>query len=131
MRFLLDVNLLVALGHTRHSHHSRAERWLAAMAPKAEALATCAITELGFVRVSVQSGLQPDVRSAIVALTKLKASSPVKFEFHSDDLGADRLPNFVKKPTEVTDGHLIELAKRWGAQLATLDTNIPGALLIS
>ncbi len=130
MRYLLDVNTLVALGHTLHAHHARAEKWLGSVRPTAEILATCAITELGFVRVSVQAGLQPDVSTATVALAKLKASSPVPTELWSDDLGADRLPKYVKKPGELTDGHLLELARTHGAQFATLDGKIPGALLI-
>lgn len=49
----------------------------------------------------------------------------------TDDLGADSLPAYVKKAAEVTDGHLLALAKRHGAKLATLDTGIPGAELIT
>jgi predicted nucleic acid-binding protein len=33
-------------------------------------------------------------------------------------------------PNKLTDGHLLELARHHGAKLATLDTGIPGALLI-
>jgi hypothetical protein len=36
----------------------------------------------------------------------------------------------VTKSTQTTDGHLLELARTHQAQLATLDTGIPGALLI-
>ena len=130
MRYLLDVNTLVALGHTSHVHHARAGRWLKGVLPTAETLATCAITELGFVRVSVQAGLQPEVSAARLALAKLKMSSPVPFALWPDDLGADRLPKYVKRPAELTDGHLLELARTHGAQFVTLDGNIPGALLI-
>jgi predicted nucleic acid-binding protein len=130
MKYLLDVNTLVALGHTLHVHHERAGSWLKGALPTAETLATCAITELGFVRVSVQSGLQPDVGAATLALAKLKASSPAPFVLWPDDLGADRLPRYVKKPGELTDGHLLELARAHGAQFVTLDGKIPGALLI-
>lgn len=130
MRYLLDVNTLVALGHTLHVHHGRAERWLEKVTRTAEVLGTCAITELGFVRVSVQAGLQPDVRTAATALQKLKSSSPVKAELWSDGLGADRLPKHVKKPADLTDGHLLELACAHHAQLVTLDGGIPGAVLI-
>jgi toxin-antitoxin system PIN domain toxin len=130
MRYLLDVNTLVALGHTLHAHHARAEEWLKSVLPTAETLATCAITELGFVRVSVQSGLQPDVGAATLALAKLKASSPVPTQLWPDDLGADRLPKYVKRPAELTDGHLLELARAHSGQFVTLDAKIPGALLI-
>ena len=123
--------MLIALGHTLHVHHVRAERWLKSVTPKAEGLATCAITELGFVRVSVQTGLQPDVATATKALASLKASSPIRIELWSDALGVDKLPRYVKKPAQLTDGHLLELALENGAQFVTLDGDIPEALLIS
>ena len=131
MKYLLDVNTLVALGHTLHAHHAQAGHWLKSVTPTAAAIGTCAITELGFVRVSVQAGLQPDVGTALQALAKLKASSPVKVEFWPDGLGVDRLPKYVKKPADLTDGHLLELALEHNAQLVTLDGKIPGALLVS
>jgi toxin-antitoxin system PIN domain toxin len=131
VKYLLDVNTLVALGHTLHVHHARAERWLRGITPTADALGTCAITELGFVRVSVQAGLQPDVATAVQALAKLKASSPVKMELWPDAVGADKLPRYVKRPAELTDGHLVELGRAHGAQLVTLHGKIPDAVLIS
>lgn len=131
MKYLLDVNALVALGHTLHVRHARAERWLKDVTPAAEALGTCAITELGFVRVSVLAGLQPDVSTALQALARLKASSPVKMGLWADGLGAEKLPRYVKKPADLTDGHLLELARAHGAQLVTLDGSIPSAVLIS
>ena len=123
--------MLVALGHTLHAHHQRTEKWLKGVSPRAGVLATCSITELGFVRVSVQAGLQPDVATAAKALASLKASSPVKFELWPDFLGADRLPIYVKKTTELTDGHLLELARENGARLVTLDGSIPESLILS
>jgi predicted nucleic acid-binding protein len=130
VRYLLDVNTLVALGHTLHVHHGRAQQWLKSVTSTAEVLGTCSITELGFVRVSVQAGLQPDVRTAVTALLKLKTSSPVKAELWADALGADQMPKHVKKPADLTDGHLMELARSYNAHLVTLDTHIPGTVLI-
>jgi predicted nucleic acid-binding protein len=130
VRYLLDVNTLVALGHTRHVHHGRIQQWLSRITPATEALGTCAITELGFVRISVQAGLQPDVATARLALAKMKASSPVRMELWPDSLGVDRLPRYVRKPAELTDGHLLELARAHTAQFVTLDGKIPGSLLI-
>lgn len=39
-----------------------------------------------------------------------------------------RLPGLVNTAAHVTDGHLAELAKAYGAIRATLDRRIPGAL---
>lgn len=131
MRYLLDVNTLVALGHTQHVHHAPAMQWFAGLLPAEDTLGTCAITELGFVRVSVQAGLQPDISAARLALEKMKSSSQVGMELWEDRVGVNRLPAYVRKPAELTDGHLLELARAHRAQLVTLDGSIPGALLIS
>ena len=130
MRYLLDVNVLLALGHTGHVHHGKAVSWYGSMVSKATGLHTCAITELGFVRVAAQLGLQADISSARAALDALKSSSKVRFELVADDLGAAHLPAFVKTPAAVTDGHLLELAKKHSLKLVTLDRGIPGALYI-
>jgi predicted nucleic acid-binding protein len=130
VRYLLDVNTLIALGHVMHAHHQRAQVWQSGLAAGVDVLGTCAITELGFVRVSVQSGLQADIFTAQSALERLKATGPVIYELWPDGLGAGRLPADVRKPAELTDGHLVELARVQQAQLVTLDVGIPGALLI-
>ncbi len=130
MKYLLDTNALIALGHTSHVHHARAIAWFQSVQGKATALCTCAITELGFVRVTVQTSLQADVPAARKALASLKSSSSVRIELLSDDLGADQMPGFARTPSRLTDGHLLELARKHGAQLATLDTGIPGAVVL-
>ena len=53
MTYLLDVNALLALGLHEHEFHARLARWVAALRP-GEVLATCPITELGFVRILAQ-----------------------------------------------------------------------------
>ena len=130
MRYLLDVNTLIALAHTGHSLHTKAIGWYRSVLTSATGLHTCAITELGFVRVSVVTGLQVDITVAKQALDALKSSSKVRFELIPDDIGVAQLPSFVKKPQNVTDGHLIELARKNSVCLVTLDRGIPGATFI-
>ena len=130
MNHLLDVNALIALAHRTHVHHARVIAWYQANRGAGHGLCTCAITELGFVRVAVQTGLQADVATARKALEQLKQSGPIPFELLGDNLGADRLPAFAKTPAKLTDGHLLELARQNQAQFVTLDTGIPGAVLV-
>lgn len=130
MRYLLDVNVLLALAHTGHTLHSKAIGWYASVAKSATGFHTCSITELGFVRISVLTGLQSDIESAKRALDALKSSSKVRFELISDDLGVSQLPTFVKKPQSITDGHLSELAKKNSLRFVTLDRGIPKSVLI-
>ncbi len=130
MSYLLDVNALIALAHTGHSLHAKAMGWYRSVMHSATGLHTCSITELGFVRVSVVTGLQADVARAKHALGVLKSSSKVRFELIPDDLVVAQLPAFVKRPQSVTDGHLVELARKHNVRLVTLDQGIPDSLFI-
>jgi uncharacterized protein len=59
---LLDVNVLVALLVPEHEHHIRSVEWFATNAIRS-GWATCAITELGVIRVCAQlpgGAWQPD-----------------------------------------------------------------------
>jgi toxin-antitoxin system PIN domain toxin len=130
VKYLLDINTLIALGHTAHVHHARALAWFQSVKKTSTGLCTCAITELGFVRVTVQTALQTDIPSARRALALLKASSTIPVEMLPDAIGVDKLPAFAKTPNKLTDGHLLELARHHGAQLVSLDTGISGAILL-
>ena len=130
MRWLLDVNALIALAHQGHADHSRMIRWFASLIGSEARLGTCAITEVGFVRVSIQAGFENHAPDASETLRGLKNSSRIPFDLGPDFLGADRLPSYVMGVRQVTDGHLLELAKESSMQLATMDKGIPGAYLI-
>ncbi len=129
MNFLLDVNALLALAHGAHVHHGRVARWVADLGPESQ-LATCSITELGFVRIAPQARLSPHVAAARGLLAELRGSTRPPFVRLVDDIGADSLPAWADTPTATTDGHLTALATRRGAQLATLDRGIPGSFQI-
>ena len=90
MTYLLDVNALLALGHAAHVHHERVARWVASLGKK-HVLATCAITDLGFVRIARQARLAPHVPAARELLDQLRASVRPPFVRLVDDLGADSL----------------------------------------
>jgi hypothetical protein len=130
MTFLLDVNALVALGFIHHEFHDRVARWVKAQ--EFPALATCSITELGFVRVLSQAPVYGlTVADARNALLRLKRSKVVLFTFVADDHDISHLPAWAKSAKQTTDGHLLQLARAHGAVLATLDQKIPGAYLIA
>lgn len=131
MKYLLDVNVLVALGFIDHEFHQSVARWVSRLDSTEAALATCSLTELGFVRVLAQTPQYAlSVAEARNLLDRVKVTSPVRFEFIADDHGAAHLPSWVRTPKQVSDGHLAQLAKAKGAQLVTLDRGIPGALVI-
>ncbi|HLV96926.1 MAG TPA: hypothetical protein VKS44_17165, partial [Candidatus Acidoferrales bacterium] len=56
MKYLLDVNTLLALVILEHEFHARVASWVEHLgASGVPEMATCSITELGFVRVLGQA----------------------------------------------------------------------------
>jgi predicted nucleic acid-binding protein len=127
--YLLDVDALLALAHAAHVHHERVARWVATLSSD-HVLATCSITELGFVRIAPQARLSPHVPAARDLLAQLRASTRPPFLRLTDDLGSDSLPSWADTPAATTDGHLSVLAVRRDALLVTLDEGIPDSMLI-
>ena len=132
MIYLLDINVLLAMSYITHVHHARAMCWFGDLdsCHPFDRLATCSITEIGFVRVAgnKRGNLAKTVATAREDLARLKEDWLMTFL--GDPLGADHLPPWVTRPEHVTDGHLLSLAKGWGGQLVTLDGGIPGAIFI-
>jgi len=130
MKYLLDVNALVALGFLQHEFHERVATWVRTSIAKGTVeLATCSITELGFVRILGQAPQYGfSVSQARDLLLQLKAASALKFI--PDDHDISHLPAWVKTAKQTTDGHLAQLAKAKGAIVATLNSRIPRAFQI-
>jgi predicted nucleic acid-binding protein len=129
MTYLLDVNALLALGFAQHQFHDRIARWLRKQG--LPALATCSITELGFVRVLVQApAYNLTISQARTLLLRLKRSTTPPFRFIADNHDVSHLPGWVKTAKQTTGDHLAKLASDNGAILATLDSGIPGAYFI-
>jgi predicted nucleic acid-binding protein len=128
----LDVNALLALAVWEHEFHPRVANWVERLASRGvPELATCSITELGFVRVLGQAQQYgSSVAQARELLLHLKGSKGIRCTFISDDRDISGLPKWVRTPKQTTDGYLAELAKANGAVLATLDHQIPGAFVI-
>ena len=129
MTYLLDVNALLALAHASHELHERVESWVRRL-DRDDRLATCAITELGFVRIGPQARLSPGVDRSVELLSALKRSRRIRFALLEDRLGCEALPAWAMSPAQTTDGHLAALARSQGARLASLDEGIPEAFLI-
>jgi len=131
--FLLDVNVLLAMGYADHVHSERVDRWVSQLAAEhgrdRMMFATCPITELGFVRVSSgKAAYAESVAAARDDLEDLKTS--IGMLLIPDDLPSRHLPIWVRKSDQTTDGYLLALAKAHDACLATLDRFIPGSVFI-
>lgn len=126
---LPDVNVLVALVWERHIHHAAARRWRAELGHGP--WATTSVTQTGFVRVSANRAAVGEplaVREAVAVLATLIAVP--SHRFLPDDAG------FVDNPLvphdrlvghrQVTDAHLVAVARRHGAQVVTFDRAMTG-----
>jgi hypothetical protein len=124
MRYLLDVNALIALGFADHGFHSRIVRWVET--ENFPSLLTCSITEIGFVRVLAQAPAYGySATEAQNLLLRLKQNTRLPIEFIADGNDISSLPKWVKTPKQITDGHLAQLARENSAILATFDGRIP------
>jgi predicted nucleic acid-binding protein len=115
--WLLDVNILLGCSWKSHADHSALLDWLL----HADEWATCPITELGFVRVSMTTAYQASFEDAQKSLATLRALPGHRFVL--DDLDASSLPT-LSSYKETTDAHLVTLATRHGLKLATLDAGL-------
>jgi len=132
VKYLLDVNVLVAWGWSDHVDHERTVAWIAATCLEGRAvLLTSAIPQLGFVRVSVQRTRgRVTVQGAGRTLAGMLSRLGAHHVFLPDDRPAAEFPAWCGSPSRTTDAHLVALAQAHGARLATLDTGIPGAFVL-
>ncbi len=121
---LLDVNALVALAWDSHVHHAAVRSWMRSSGRAG--WATCPVTESGFVRVSSNPKVLPSpigvaaARAVLVALHATEGHS-----FLSDEVSeCDPDVPVVHGYRQVTDAHLLALARRHGIRLVTFDSGI-------
>lgn len=121
---LLDVNVLVALAWDAHVHHHVAREWFARA--REDGWATCSITETGFVRVSANPVVLPAAISVRAARDVLLALRSVGVHrFLADDVAmVDGDVPQIGGHRQVTDAHLLALARRHGVALATFDAGV-------
>jgi toxin-antitoxin system PIN domain toxin len=121
---LLDVNVLVALVVPEHEHHGAALTWYTSQAN--QGWATCAVTELGVIRVCAQlpGGAWPPERTADQLLL-LTVDGRVH-EFWPDALSPAVMPEVRMAQTgkQLTDRYLLGLARRHGGKVVTFDRGL-------
>ena len=127
-RFLLDVNVLIALIDPAHVQHDRAHVWFAAIGHKT--WATCPLTENGVLRIvghpryPNSPGSPAAVAELLTSLRKLPGHI-----FWPDDLSLLDSEHVrtarLLDSAHVTDSYLLALADAHKGQLATFDQRIP------
>lgn len=133
-RFLLDVNVLIALIDSAHIQHDRVHDWFAASGK--EAWATCPLTENGVLRI-VGHARYPNSPGtpAAVAETVMGLLALSGHEFWPDDLtlfdGRHIDTARLLDSAQVTDSYLLALASMHGGRLATLDRRLVTSAVIN
>ena len=122
---LLDTNVLLALAWPNHQHHAHAHAWFAARAKKA--WATCAFTQLGFIRLSSNPAYTCNAVSPQEAATLLRQWTRLKGHHFWVSPAADNPAIYARAlgHQQVNDAWLIEVARRNSGGLITLDTRLP------
>lgn len=118
---LLDVNALVALAWDAHVHHVAVRSWFATSAP--DGWATCPLTESGFVRVSSNPKVLPhpiSVEQARAVLRALRENAHHRFLADDVSLADAEIPP-LSGHRQVTDAHLLAIARRHDTRLVTFD----------
>ena len=126
-RFLLDINVLIALIDPVHVQHDRAHEWFASKGRKG--WATCPLTENGVLRI-VGHPRYPNSPGSPASVAELLASfrklpghmfwpDDVSL-FDREHVNADRLLD----SSQVTDSYLLALARAHEGELATFDQRL-------
>jgi hypothetical protein len=116
VRYLLDVNVLIAAIWKDHARHAEANAWL-----KGKDLATCPLSELGFLRVSTQPKA---IGAAMADARALLEDFITKHAVQFIPAYLPALKSNADKSNGITDFYLAELAARKDLKLATMDCGI-------
>ena len=116
MKYLLDINLLIAGIWANHLEHVHAFAWL-----EGKSLVICPLSELGFLRISTnQRAINAPMEQARELLQRfLSERKVIRIQ---DDLPA--LESHPQTSAQVTDHYLAALAGLHGYKLATFDAHI-------
>ena len=127
MTELPDVNVLVALLWEAHLHQRLAREWFRRRG--ADALATCSVTQAGFVRASSNPRVLPDAISVADARAVLAILTD-----RSEHVFLPDAHGFIGNPfiehqrvvgyRQVTDAVILAVARQHGARVITFDAGL-------
>ena len=122
---LLDTNVLLALAWPNHQHHALVHGWFRSEAR--HGWASCALTQLGFVRLSSNPAYTPAAVPPQQAASLLRELlTHAKHRFWPSP-PAERSAIYLRTlgHQQVNDAYLIEVARRQHGRLLTLDSKLP------
>jgi len=124
---LLDVNVLLALAWPNHQFHAASTRRLESSRDR---WATCALTQLGFIRLSSNPAAVPAVQTPAEAATLLAAMVKDPLHVYLNSLSAPcdeqsiQVFERILGSKQVTDAYLLRLASQHHAKLVTFDSKL-------
>jgi uncharacterized protein len=129
--FLLDVNVLLSLAWPTHVHHAAAHRWI--QEHSSMGWATCPLTQLAFVRLSMQPAV---VKVPVLfgdAMDSLAQSTAgATHHFWPLEYGLagirDEIRERIAGHHQLADALLLDLAIRHAGRLATFDRRVKALL---
>jgi toxin-antitoxin system PIN domain toxin len=120
---LLDINVLIALSWPIHPFHPAARR---RMEGSRERWATCALTQLGFIRISSSASTNPSPKTPgeAAALLAMMTNDALHVYLGSLPPPAERWMQRAFGTKQVTDAYLLALAEWNEATFLTFDTRL-------
>ena len=122
---LLDVNVLVALAWPNHQFHDAARRWFRSSGKKG--WCTCAITQLGFIRLSSNPAFTEHARTpqeSAMLLARMTAHEAHRYlDMLLAPAGEDAWARTVGH-RQTTDVYLALVARAHDTKLATFDARL-------
>lgn len=126
---LLDTNVLLALAWPSHQYHAVAHAWFSTHARKG--WATCAFTQLGFIRLSSNPAYTADAVSPREAAALLRQWTRLKGHHFWASAAADEPEIYTRAigHQQVNDAWLVNVARQNTGRLVTLDPRLPAHAL--
>ncbi len=125
VKYLADVNVLIALLDEDHIHHTLVVSWFDASVQ--EELGVCGFTEAGFLRVTTNPKVGPhSIEDALDALASLNNHAGYRFWPITEGWAVIAAPfrERVFGHQQITDAYLLGLAIKENGVLVTMDKAI-------
>ncbi|HJL40661.1 MAG TPA: PIN domain-containing protein [Myxococcales bacterium LLY-WYZ-16_1] len=122
---LIDINVLLALAWPNHQFHAASRTWFSGQ--RGEPWSTCAVTQLGFIRISsnpafTDQAVTPAEAARLLGLmTEQKEHAFLESPAQPWRRG---VWSSVGGHRQVTDAHLVAVAREHGTMLATFDLRL-------
>lgn len=127
---LFDINVLIARSDPGHEFHHRVRSWF--QSQRQLELATCPLTENGFLRIyghPLYPGGPGSAEKAARDLSVLRQRNDHRFLPDTISLLEVTTSLAGVGVSQITDLYLLALAVRHGAKFVTMDTRIPADLV--